>query len=161
MNTTMIVTLLGAASDAPSSRARSVSGVGGQYNFVAMSHALPTRLVMMLRATHDNKDGLSSSIVWNYGHVTIPRHLRDVVVTEYGIAELRGQPTARSSRGCSRSPTRASRTSSSARPRRTANSPRTTRSPSATATTAAGARKRSFTRGPRPGCCPTFRSAPT
>jgi hypothetical protein len=70
-----------------------VSGVGGQYNFVAMSHALPdARLVMMLRATHDNKDGLKSSIVWNYGHTTIPRHLRDVVVTEYGVAELRGQP---------------------------------------------------------------------
>jgi len=46
---------------------------------------------MMLRATHDNKDGLKSSIVWNYGNVTIPRHLRDVVITEYGVAELRGQ----------------------------------------------------------------------
>jgi len=66
--------------------------VGGQYNFVAMSHALPdARLLMLLRATHDNKDGLKSSIVWNYGHVTIPRHLRDVVITEYGVAELRGQ----------------------------------------------------------------------
>ncbi|HET9978765.1 MAG TPA: acetyl-CoA hydrolase/transferase C-terminal domain-containing protein, partial [Burkholderiaceae bacterium] len=70
-----------------------VSGVGGQYNFVAMAHALPdARLVMMLRATHDNKDGLKSSIVWSYGHVTIPRHLRDIVVTEYGVADLRGQP---------------------------------------------------------------------
>jgi hypothetical protein len=49
---------------------------------------------MMLRATHDNKDGLRSSIVWNYGHVTIPRHLRDIVVTEYGAADLRGQPDA-------------------------------------------------------------------
>ncbi|MFC6755174.1 acetyl-CoA hydrolase/transferase C-terminal domain-containing protein, partial [Halorubrum tibetense] len=26
-----------------------------------------------------------------YGHVTIPRHLRDIVITEYGIADLRGQ----------------------------------------------------------------------
>jgi hypothetical protein len=70
-----------------------VSGVGGQYNFVAMAHALPdARLLMMLRATHDNKDGLRSSIVWNYGHVTIPRHLRDIVITEYGVADLRGQP---------------------------------------------------------------------
>jgi hypothetical protein len=39
--------------------AQVVSGVGGQYNFVAMAHALPdARLLMMLRATHDNKDGL-------------------------------------------------------------------------------------------------------
>ncbi|MEE4252084.1 MAG: acetyl-CoA hydrolase/transferase C-terminal domain-containing protein, partial [Alcanivoracaceae bacterium] len=30
-------------------------------------------------------------IVWSYGHNTIPRHLRDIVVTEYGIADLRGR----------------------------------------------------------------------
>ncbi len=93
MNTTMIVTLLGAAASDALESGQVVSGVGGQYNFVAMAHALPdARLVMMLRATHDNKDGLHSSIVWNYGHVTIPRHLRDVVITEYGVADLRGQP---------------------------------------------------------------------
>ena len=61
-----------------------------------MSHALPdARLLMMLRATHTAKDddgNVASSIVWNYGHVTIPRHLRDVVITEYGVADLRGQP---------------------------------------------------------------------
>jgi acyl-CoA hydrolase len=92
MNTTMIVTLLGAAASDALESGQVVSGVGGQYNFVAMSHALPdARLLMMLRATHDNKDGLNSSIVWNYGHVTIPRHLRDIVVTEYGVADLRGQ----------------------------------------------------------------------
>jgi acyl-CoA hydrolase len=93
MNTTMMVTALGAAVSDALDSGQVVSGVGGQYNFVAMAHALPdARLVMMLRATHDNKDGLHSSIVWNYGHVTIPRHLRDIVVTEYGVADLRGQP---------------------------------------------------------------------
>jgi acyl-CoA hydrolase len=93
MNTTMMVTALGAAVSDGLDTGEVVSGVGGQYNFVAMSHALPdARLLMMLRATHDNKDGLRSSIVWNYGHVTIPRHLRDVVITEYGVADLRGQP---------------------------------------------------------------------
>lgn len=91
INTTMVVTLLGAAASDALESGQVVSGVGGQYNFVAMSHALPdARLLMMLRSTHENKDGLTSSIVWNYGHVTIPRHLRDVVITEYGIAELRG-----------------------------------------------------------------------
>lgn len=95
MNTTMIVTLLGAAASDGFENGEVVSGVGGQYNFVAMSHALPdARLIMMLRATHDNKDGLRSSIVWNYGHVTIPRHLRDIFVTEYGVADLRGQSDA-------------------------------------------------------------------
>jgi acyl-CoA hydrolase len=93
MNTTMMVTALGAAVSDALESGEVVSGVGGQYNFVAMAHALPdARLVMMLRATHDNKDGLKSSIVWSYGHVTIPRHLRDIVVTEYGVADLRGQP---------------------------------------------------------------------
>jgi acyl-CoA hydrolase len=92
MNTTMIVTLLGAAASDALESGQVVSGVGGQYNFVAMAHALPdARLIMMLRATHDNKNGLKSSIVWNYGHVTIPRHLRDIVITEYGVADLLGQ----------------------------------------------------------------------
>lgn len=93
MNTTMMVTALGAAVSDALDTGQVVSGVGGQYNFVAMAHAMPdARLVMMLRATHEHRDGVRSSIVWNYGHVTIPRHLRDIVVTEYGVADLRGQP---------------------------------------------------------------------
>jgi hypothetical protein len=35
---------------------------------------------------------MASNIVFSYGHCTIPRHLRDIVITEYGIADLRGQP---------------------------------------------------------------------
>jgi hypothetical protein len=69
-----------------------VSGVGGQYNFVAMAHALPdARSVLMLRSVRE-EPGLPaiSSILWNYGHITIPRHLRDIYVSEYGIADLRG-----------------------------------------------------------------------
>ncbi len=95
MNTTMIVTLLGAAASDALESGEVVSGVGGQYNFVAMAHAIPdARSILMLRATHDNRDGLRSSIVWNHGQVTIPRHLRDIVVTEYGVADLRGQADA-------------------------------------------------------------------
>jgi len=33
----------------------------------------------------------SSNIVFHYGHCTIPRHLRDIVITEYGIADLRSK----------------------------------------------------------------------
>lgn len=92
INTTMMVTLLGAAVSDGLESGQVVSGVGGQYNFVAMSHALAdAQLLMMLRATHQTKQGTVSSIVWNYGHTTIPRHLRDVVITEYGVADLRGQ----------------------------------------------------------------------
>ncbi|MCV2355849.1 acetyl-CoA hydrolase [Paucibacter sp. B2R-40] len=91
MNTTMKVTLLGAASSDGLESGQMVSGVGGQYNFVAMGHALPdARGVLMLRSTHDNADGLASNIVWSYANCTIPRHLRDIVITEYGVADLRG-----------------------------------------------------------------------
>src|SRR5258708_5346506 len=35
-----------------------------------------------------------SNIRWSYGHETIPRHLRDIVVTEYGVADLGGKSDA-------------------------------------------------------------------
>ena len=95
INTTMMVTLLGAAVSDGLESGQVVSGVGGQYNFVAMAHALPdARSILMLRSTHEHKDGLKSSIVWSYGHATIPRHLKDLVITEYGVADLRGQVDA-------------------------------------------------------------------
>ena len=45
----------------------------------------------MLRATRQSKGRTQSNIRWNYGHTTIPRHLRDLVATEYGVADLRGK----------------------------------------------------------------------
>lgn len=48
----------------------------------------------MLRATRVADDMVHSNIVRNYAHTTIPHHLRDLVVTEYGIADLRGQSDA-------------------------------------------------------------------
>jgi hypothetical protein len=93
INTTMMVTGLGAAVSDGLADGRVVSGVGGQYNFVAMAHALPeARSILCLRSTRRSRGGLSSNVPWNYGHATIPRHLRDIVVTEYGIADLRGRP---------------------------------------------------------------------
>jgi acyl-CoA hydrolase len=91
-NTCMMATLLGAAVSDALGDGRVVSGVGGQYNFVAMAHALPdARSVLMLRATRESEGRLRSNIVWSYDHTTIPRHLRDVYITEYGIADLRGR----------------------------------------------------------------------
>jgi hypothetical protein len=73
-----------------------VSGVGGQYNFVAMAHELEgARSLLLLRSTREGPRGeAQSNIVFNYGHATIPRHLRDIVVTEYGVADLRGRTDA-------------------------------------------------------------------
>jgi len=95
INTTMKMTLLGAAASDALDSGAVVSGVGGQYNFVAMAHALPdARSLLMLRATHEGPNGPVSNILYRYGHCTIPRHLRDVVITEYGVAELRGRSDA-------------------------------------------------------------------
>jgi len=93
INTCMMVTATGAAVSDGLADHQVVSGVGGQYNFVAMAHAMDDgRSVLMLRSTRTGSDGrTSSNIVWQYPHTTIPRHLRDLVVTEYGIADLRGR----------------------------------------------------------------------
>src|SRR4249919_2177420 len=75
------------------------AGSGGQYNFVAMAHALRDgRSVLLFRATRDAGGRVRSSVLWNYGHCSIPRHLRDVAINEYGIADLRGIDDA----GCAR-----------------------------------------------------------
>lgn len=92
INTTMMVTGLGAAVSDGLATGQVVSGVGGQYNFVAMAHALPeARSILLVRSTRTKDGEVASNLLWNYGHVTIPRHLRDVVVTEYGVADLRGR----------------------------------------------------------------------
>jgi len=92
INTTMMVTLLGAAVSDALESGQVVSGVGGQYNFVAMAYALPdARSILCVRATRTRRGRTTSNIVWSYGHETIPRHLRDIVITEYGIADLRGR----------------------------------------------------------------------
>lgn len=90
-NSAMMATALGAAVSDGLEDGHVVSGVGGQYNFVAMGHALPgARSVLMLRAVREAHGKASSNVVWNYGHTTIPRHLRDVYINEYGIADVRG-----------------------------------------------------------------------
>jgi acyl-CoA hydrolase len=92
INTGLIVTLTGAVASDGLEDGRVLSGVGGQYNFVAMAHELEDgRSIIMIRSTKDQDGKTLSNIRWNYGHITIPRHLRDIVVTEYGIAELRGK----------------------------------------------------------------------
>lgn len=95
INTVFTMTLLGAGVADQLEDGRVLSGVGGQYNFVAQAHALDdARSILLLRSWRESDGEVSSNIVWEYGHATIPRHLRDIVVTEYGIAELRGKTDA-------------------------------------------------------------------
>jgi acyl-CoA hydrolase len=92
LNDAMMATLLGDIVSDGLEDGRVISGVGGQYNFVAQAFALEgARSVMILRASRTSGGKAQSNIRWNYGHTTIPRHLRDIVVTEYGVADLRGK----------------------------------------------------------------------
>lgn len=95
VNSCLMMTLLGAAVSDGLEDGRVISGVGGQYNFVAMAQALDDgRSILMLRSTRTAGGETTSNLVFSYGHATIPRHLRDIVVTEYGIADVRGKSDA-------------------------------------------------------------------
>lgn len=92
VNSAMTVTLLGSVSSDAMADGRVVSGVGGQLDLVLQAHALPdARSVIAVRSHRRSPFKLQTNIVWDYGNCTVPRSLRDIVVTEYGIADLRGR----------------------------------------------------------------------
>jgi len=92
VNLTMKATLLGAAVSDQLADGKVVSGVGGQFDFVSIAHQLPEgRSVLCLRASRGGGAKPESNIVWEYPHATVPRHMRDLIVTEYGVADLRGK----------------------------------------------------------------------
>jgi acyl-CoA hydrolase len=72
------------------------SGIGGQFDFVlGSSRAAGGRAIIALPAT--GRSGAVSRIVASLGAgtpVTTPRFLADYVVTEYGVAGLRGKSNA-------------------------------------------------------------------
>ncbi len=93
INTGMVASIFGAIASDQLENGQVVSGIGGQYNFVAMGHVLPeARTIIMIKSTKGSGKSLKSNIVFNYGHCSIPKHMRDIVVTEYGIADLRSKP---------------------------------------------------------------------
>ncbi len=95
VNTGLKATVTGAVASDGLEDGRVVSGVGGQFDFVTQAHELDGgRSILMIPATRETGDGVESNIVWNYGHTTVPRHLSDIVVTEYGVADLRGKADA-------------------------------------------------------------------
>jgi Acetyl-CoA hydrolase/transferase C-terminal domain len=95
VNNAMMATLMGAVISDGLEDGQVVSGVGGQYNFVAQAFALErARSILTVEATRQAGAKTQSNIRWRYGHETIPRHLRDIIVTEYGVADLRGKSDA-------------------------------------------------------------------
>jgi acyl-CoA hydrolase len=71
------------------------SGIGGAEDFVAGAGLeLSDRSLICLPSTFEKKDGLQSRIVPSFGPgavITTPRRQVDVIVTEYGVAELEGK----------------------------------------------------------------------
>lgn len=71
------------------------SGIGGAEDFVAgVGLELSDRSLICLPSTHQKDDALQSRIVPWFGPgavITTPRHHVDVIVTEYGVAELEGR----------------------------------------------------------------------
>jgi hypothetical protein len=95
VNNAMMATLMGAVISDGLENGQVVSGVGGQYNFVAQAFALPgARSILTVEAARQAGSKPQSNIRWSYGHETIPRHLRDIIVTEYGVADLKGKSDA-------------------------------------------------------------------
>jgi len=93
VNAGMKATLLGAIASDQLEDGRVVSGIGGQYDFASMAFTMrDARFIMMIKATKGAGKKLESNIVFKYGHCSIPKHLKDIVVTEYGIADVNGKP---------------------------------------------------------------------
>src|SRR3546814_2805679 len=69
INTGMMITLSGDFVSDSLADGRVVSGVGGQYNFVAQAHQLETgRSILMMRAVRDAGGKPISNVLFNYGH---------------------------------------------------------------------------------------------
>ena len=95
INSAMQVSVLGDVMSDAAKPGQVVSGVGGQFNFFEQAFALKDgRAVLTLPATRMSGGKISSNIVWQLPVTTVPRHMRDIVVTEYGVADLRGQTDA-------------------------------------------------------------------
>ena len=93
VNAGMKATLIGAIASDQLEDGRIVSGIGGQYDFASMAfHMRNARFIMMIKATKGAGRTLRSNIVFSYGHCSIPKHLKDIIVTEYGIADIHGKP---------------------------------------------------------------------
>lgn len=92
INSAMMVTLSGVIISDGLKNLQEVSGVGGQFDFVLMANQLNNaRSIINFRSTRTTKKGTESTIIWEYSNMTIPRFLRDIVITEYGIADCRSK----------------------------------------------------------------------
>ena len=81
-----------------SSGIRQISGTGGQLDFIiAATHSKGGKGLICLSSTYTDKDGVMQSRIRPFIDpctiVTVPRSYTQFVITEYGIADLRGKTT--------------------------------------------------------------------
>ncbi|WP_156815979.1 acetyl-CoA hydrolase/transferase C-terminal domain-containing protein [Ahrensia kielensis] len=92
INSAMKVSILGDAMSDAAETGAVVSGIGGQFNFFEQAFALDDgRAILTVPATRFSGGKTTSNIVWQLSVTSVPRHMRDIVITEYGAADLRGQ----------------------------------------------------------------------
>jgi acyl-CoA hydrolase len=95
VNTVIKADMLGAAQADTLGDGRVISGVGGQHDFVEQALALRgAHSILALGSTRTHEGETTSNIVWQLDRTTIPRHMRDVVVSEYGVAHLKAASDA-------------------------------------------------------------------
>lgn len=77
-------------------RGKQLSAIGGSFDFLEGAHYSPKgkSIIAMLSATPDNKYSRIVPTLPAGSAVTIPRHCVDYIITEYGIADLRGKTLA-------------------------------------------------------------------
>lgn len=92
VNSAIMIALSGSIISDGLENLQELSGVGGQFEFVYMTQQLPNaRSIINCRSTRKHGRHLISNIVWEHSNFTIPRYLRDIVITEYGIADCRNK----------------------------------------------------------------------
>ncbi len=92
VNSSIMITSLGCMISDGLKNYQELSGVGGQHDFINMASQLKdARSIINCRSTRETKGIVTSNIVWDYPNLTISRYLRDIFVTEYGIADCRSK----------------------------------------------------------------------
>lgn len=95
VNSAIMVTLGGVLISDGLENLQELSGVGGQFDFVSMAHELDgARSIINCHATRVFNNTVCTNVLWGYSNHTISRYLRDIVVTEYGIADCRSKTDA-------------------------------------------------------------------
>src|SRR5579883_134484 len=91
-NSAMMITLTAGIISDGLRNWQEVSGVGGQADFAYMAEELSSaRFIINCPSTRTVHGKTYSNIIWEYPNLTLPRYARDIIVTEYGIADCRSK----------------------------------------------------------------------